>query len=424
MSNYFVGEEKINKLVKAFHMKGFEIYAVGGCVRDLLMHKHPKDIDFCTNASIVNMYGVMQLLVQNMGEKCYIIPTGEQYGTLTFHFDSGAQFEVTCYRKDGAYHDGRHPDEVVFTTNIGEDLARRDFTCNAIAMNWETKELIDPFGGENDIKQGIIRCVGNPKERFEEDALRILRLARFAIKYNFKIEDSTLKAAYESIDRIKMVSWERIGAEFSKIFQFKLHLCHSRELRDFLLFIMKVSLGRNNESIFYTDDFFNICTPLLRWWYIVNGAVGGNYTINEKEVSEYINRMAVGSDICNGVKNLNRAFKFLKNSNIYWKDKKVLDIVRTPDERKALISKLIDESRDVEDIVQAIVNDEPYSIEQLAIDGNWVMNYLNMKPGPQVKKVLEDILNFVCAFPDSNTEWDIKEFVDKNYKEMDNDNNS
>ena len=158
MNNCFIGEEKINKLVDAFHNKGYEIYAVGGCVRDLLMHRHPKDIDFCTNASIDGMHEVLRVLVQEMRENCYIIPTGEKYGTLTFHFTDGFQVEVTQYRIDGAYHDGRHPDEVVFTTNIEEDLARRDFTCNAIAMNWETKELIDPFGGENDIKQGIIRC--------------------------------------------------------------------------------------------------------------------------------------------------------------------------------------------------------------------------------------------------------------------------
>ena len=413
MSNCFIGEEKINKLVDAFHSKGYEIYAVGGCVRDLLMHKHPKDIDFCTNASIVNMYGVMKTLVQDMGEKCYIIPTGEQYGTLTFHFDSEAQFEVTCYRKDGAYHDGRHPDEVVFTTNIEEDLARRDFTCNAIAMNWETRELIDPFGGENDIKQGIIRCVGNPEERFNEDALRIIRLVRFALKYNFEIDMNTYIFAKKLIDNIQYVSKERIGAEFVKILSYKYVDCFKTS-KNYKTYDLLVSLLRKIFPNCQRDEVVqNIVlghkVPLLRWY---SACIGEN----EQDTAAFINQFAVGSDICNGVKNLNKAFKFLKNSNIYWKDKKVLDIVRTPDERKALISKLIDDSRDVEDIVQAIVNDEPYGIEQLAIDGNWVMNYLNMKPGPQVKKVLEDILDFVCQYPDSNTEEDIKEFLGENYK--------
>lgn len=408
--NTTYSEREIDTLVKAFHAKGHEIYAVGGCVRDMLMHKSPKDIDFCTNASVVNMYGVMQTLVHDMGENCYIIPTGEKYGTLTFHFDSGKQYEVTCYRKEGAYHDGRHPDEVIFTTSIEEDLARRDFTCNAIAMNWKTKELVDPFGGEDDIKHGIIRCVGNPEERFNEDALRIIRLVRFALKYNFEIDRDTYIFAKKLIDNIQYVSKERIGAEFVKIFSYKYVDC-CKTSKNYKTYDLLVSLLRKIFPNCQRDEVVqNIVlghkAPLLRWY---SACIGES----EQDTATFINQFAVGSDICSGVKNLNRAFKFLKNSNIYWKDKKVLDIVRTPDERKALISKLIDESRDVEDIVQAIVNDEPYSIEQLAVDGNWVMNYLNMKPGPEVKKVLEDILDFVCQYPDSNTEEDIKEFLDK-----------
>ena len=421
--NKFINK-RCEEIFNGFRRCGYEIYAVGGCVRDSILDIEPKDIDFCTNATPEQMKYISKFIRYYSHMGLEIIPTGEKFGTLTFRFpEFDEQYEITCYRSDGRYTDGRHPNEVSYAKTLEEDVKRRDFTCNAIAWN-PIKGYVDPFNGRQDIENKIIRCVGNPEERFNEDALRIIRLVRFALKYNFEIDEDTIRAAYKYVDKIKMVSWERIGAEFSKIFQFKLHLCHSRELRDFLLFIMKVSLGRNNEAIFYTDDFFNICVPLLRWWYIVNGVVGVDYTTNEKEMSEYINRMAVGSDVCNGVKNLNRAFKFLKKSNVYWKDKKVLGIVRTPDERKALISKLIDESRDVEDIVQAIVNDEPYSIEQLAVDGNWVMNYLNMKPGPEVKKVLEDILNFVCRYPDSNTEEDIKEFLDENYKVVDNDNNS
>lgn len=405
--------KRCEEIFNGFHRCGYEIYAVGGCVRDGILGIQPKDIDFCTNATPEQMYDVCDYMRKYFHLCINIIPTGEKFGTLTFRFPGfDEQYEITVYRSDGRYTDGRHPNEVSYANTLEEDLKRRDFTCNAIAWN-PVKGYIDPFNGRQDIENKIIKCVGNPEERFNEDALRIIRLARFAFKYNFEIDETTIKAAYKCADKIKMISWERIGAEFSKIFQFKLHLCHSRELRDFLLFIMKVSLGRNNEYIFYTDNFFDICIPLLRWWYIVNGVVGG---YNEKEISEYLNIMAVGSDICNGVKNLNRAFKFLKNSDVYWKDKKVLSIVRTPDERKALISKLIDDGRDVEDIVQTIVNDEPYSIEQLAVDGNWVMSYLDTKPGPKVKDVLEKILNFVCSHPDANTEEDIKEFIDEKYK--------
>lgn len=396
-----------------FHMCNYEIYTVGGCVRDSILGIQPKDIDFCTNATPEQMRWVSRFIKYYSHMEVEIIPTGEKFGTLTFRFpEFDEQYEITTFRNDGRYEDGRHPKEVSYAKILEEDLKRRDFTCNAIAWN-PVKGYIDPFNGRQDIENKIIRCVGNPEERFNEDALRIIRLARFAFKYNFEIDETTIKAAYKCADKIKMISWERIGAEFSKIFKLKLHLCHSRELMDFLLVIMNISLGRNHEYIFYIYDFFNICIPLLRWWYIVNGVVG---SYNEKEISEYLNIMAVGSDIYNGVKNLNKAFKFLKNSDVYWKDKKVLSIVRTPNERKALISKLIDDGRDVEDIVQTIVNDEPYSIEQLAVDSNWVMSYLDMKPGPQVKKVLEDILDYVCQYPNKNEESHIKAFIDEKYK--------
>ena len=406
MSNCFIGEEKINKLVDAFHSKGYEIYAVGGCVRDLLMHKHPKDIDFCTNASIVNMYGVMQTLVQNMCERCYIIPTGEQYGTLTFHFDSGAQFEVTCYRKDGAYHDGRHPDEVIFTTSIEEDLARRDFTCNAIAMDWETKKLIDPFGGEEDIKNGIIRCVGNPRERFEEDALRIIRLVRFAIKYNFKIEDSTLKAAYESIDRIKMVSWERIGEEFTKIFQFDLHKLTDKELKDFLIHIIEISLGCRNTFLSSTATFFSYTTPLLRWRLASHFS-----TNNEQESMAFLNKMALGKEIAFGVRNVSRAVDFICTKGSI--KKKVLNIVRTEEERKALFDYLtLGYDKDtVYELTKAIVRKEPYCLADLAIDGDWVMREFGIEEGKKVAEILQKALNHVCLFHEANREKYLKEYL-------------
>lgn len=406
MGSIWVGEEKLNNLVKAFHMKGFEIYAVGGCVRDFIMNYHPKDIDFCTNATTKQMYEVARTLTQELHEECYIIPTGEEFGTLTFHFHEGGQYEVTSYRKDGAYHDGRHPDEVVFTTSIVEDLARRDFTCNAIAMNWETKELIDPFGGETDIQNGIIRCVGNPKERFEEDALRILRLARFAIKYNFKIEDSTLKAAYESIDRIKMVSRERIGAEFTKIFQFDLHKLTDKELKDFLIHIIEISLGCRNTFISSTAMFFSYTTPLLRWRLASHFS-----TQNEQESMAFLNKMALGKEIVFGVRNVSRAIDFLYTRGSV--KKRVLNIVRTEEERKALFDYLIlDHDKDiVYELTKAIIRKEPYCLADLAIDGDWVMRELVIEEGKKVSEILQKALDYVCLFPEANNEKYLKDYL-------------
>lgn len=407
MSNTWIGEEKLNNLVKAFHMKGFEVYAVGGCVRDFLMNYHPKDIDFCTNATTEQMYEVARVLAQELHEECYIIPTGEEFGTLTFHFREGGQYEVTSYRRDGSYFDGRHPDEVIFTTSIVEDLARRDFTCNAIAMNWETKELIDPFGGATDIENGIIRCVGNPKERFEEDALRILRLARFAIKYNFKIEDSTLKAAYKTIDKVKMVSWERIGAELTKIFQFDLHKLTDKDLEKFLIHIIHNTLTRKKSELFrYSSAFFNYTTPLLRWRFVMQVS-----THNEQESMEFLNKMALGREIVLGVRNVSRAIDFLHTKGSI--KKRVLNIVRTEEERKALFDYLVlDYDKDtVIDLVRAIIRKEPYCLADLAIDGDWVMRELGIEEGKKVAEILQKALNHVCLFPEMNTEKYLKEYL-------------
>lgn len=411
MSNCFVGEEKINKLVDAFHSKGYEIYAVGGCVRDLLMHKHPKDIDFCTNASIVNMYGVMKTLVQDMGEKCYVIPTGEKYGTLTFHFDSGAQFEVTCYRKENAYHDGRHPDEVIFTTSIEEDLARRDFTCNAIAMDWETRKLIDPFSGEEDIKNGIIRCVGNPRERFEEDALRIIRLVRFAIKYEFDIEENTYNAAIDLVDTIDKVSKERIGAELTKIFSYHLECLQNGCTKTLLMKIISKLFDRVNEwekfGNFFTY-FFDCCNPLSRWRMCCT--VHGD----EEKTSKEINKFAVGREICYGVKNLNRAIDFFIHNRWSPNAKCVLSIVRTDEERRAFFEYFSGSAYDVGAVLDALVKNEPYNISYLAIDGKWVEDTYGVS-GEYVGKILEDALSFVVTYPNKNTKKQIKNYLETKY---------
>ena len=404
--------KRCEEIFNGFHRCGYEIYAVGGCVRDSILNIQPKDIDFCTNATPEQMRYVSRVIKYYSHMEVEIIPTGEKFGTLTFRFPNfDEQYEITTFRNDGRYEDGRHPKEVSYANTLEEDLKRRDFTCNAIAWN-PIKGYVDPFNGRQDIENKIIRCVGNPEERFNEDALRIIRLVRFAIKYDFEIDMDTYTAAKKLINNIQYISNERIGAEFIKIFSYKYTDCFKTS-KNYKTYDLLATLLRKIFPNCQRDDVVqNIVlghkVPLLRWY---SACIGEN----EQSTTTFINQFAVGSDIYNGVKNLNRAFNFLKNSDVYWKDKKVLDIVRTPDERKALISKLIDESRDVEDIVQAIVNDEPYSIEQLAVDGNWVMNYLNMKPGPEVKKVLEDILDYVCQYPDSNTEEDIKEFLDENY---------
>ena len=194
-------------LLARLHGAGYAAYAVGGCVRDSLLGRTPQDWDLCTSARPEQMLALF-------GEgQC--IPTGLQHGTVTIKY-GGQLYETTTFRTEGAYTDGRHPDEVHFVPDVRQDLARRDFTINAMAYN-DAEGLIDPFGGQQDLQQGILRAVGDPATRFEEDALRILRLYRFAARFGFAIDPPTGQAARALCAHLDCVSVERIEEELSKL---------------------------------------------------------------------------------------------------------------------------------------------------------------------------------------------------------------
>ena len=194
-------------LLDALHGAGHAAYAVGGCVRDSLLGLDPHDWDLCTSARPEQ---VMALFGE---EKC--IPTGLQHGTVTVK-QGGRLYETTTFRTEGAYSDGRHPDAVCFVPEVREDLARRDFTINAMAYSAE-EGLIDPFGGRDDLAAHIVRAVGEPERRFEEDALRILRLYRFAARFGFAIDPATGAAARALGPHLDCVSAERIQEELLKL---------------------------------------------------------------------------------------------------------------------------------------------------------------------------------------------------------------
>ena len=194
-------------LLARLHGARYAAYAVGGCVRDSLLGRTPQDWDLCTSArpeQVLALFGEGQC-----------IPTGLQHGTVTIKY-GGRLYETTTFRTEGAYTDGRHPDEVHFVPDVRQDLARRDFTINAMAYN-DAEGLIDPFGGQQDLQQGILRAVGDPATRFEEDALRILRLYRFAARFGFAIDPPTGQAARALCAHLDCVSVERIEEELSKL---------------------------------------------------------------------------------------------------------------------------------------------------------------------------------------------------------------
>ena len=194
-------------LLDTLHAAGYAAYAVGGCVRDSLLGRTVHDWDLCTSAlpqQVMELFGA---------EQC--IPTGLQHGTVTIKY-GGQLYETTTFRTEGSYTDGRHPDEVQFVPDVREDLARRDFTINAMAYN-EAEGLVDPFGGQKDLQNGLLRAVGEPQQRFTEDALRILRLYRFAARFGFALDAATARAARQLAPHLDCISAERIQEELAKL---------------------------------------------------------------------------------------------------------------------------------------------------------------------------------------------------------------
>lgn len=194
-------------IINTLQKNGYEAFAVGGCVRNAMLGITPKDWDICTNAKPVEMLDVFRDFETH--------DFGLKHGTLTVMV-GGEAYEVTTYRVDGVYLDNRRPESVSFTDDLSLDLSRRDFTVNAMAYNGE-KGLTDPFGGERDLKNNLLRCVGNPDERFNEDALRIIRGLRFASVYGFSIEEETSVAIHRNAGLLKNIAAERVREELIKL---------------------------------------------------------------------------------------------------------------------------------------------------------------------------------------------------------------
>lgn len=197
--------DKVHKIIDTLEKAGYEAYAVGGCVRDSILGREPDDWDITTSAKP----GEIKRLFSRT------VDTGIQHGTVTVLL-SGEGFEITTYRIDGDYEDGRHPNEVTFTANLREDLRRRDFTINAMAYN-EKSGLVDIYGGIADIENRVIRCVGNAEERFGEDALRMLRAVRFSAQLGYRIDENTMEAIKKLSPNLQKISAERIQVELVKL---------------------------------------------------------------------------------------------------------------------------------------------------------------------------------------------------------------
>lgn len=198
--------DDVKKILTILSQAGHEAFCVGGCVRDLLLGRTPQDWDVTTSALPEEVQALFAPRT---------VPTGLRHGTVTVLTDRGG-VEVTTYRRDGVYHDCRHPDEVTFTASLTEDLARRDFTVNAMALDG-AGEIVDPFGGREDLRYEMLRCVGDPDRRLTEDALRILRCLRFSATLSFAIDTATEEALRRHKDLLSRIAMERVREELTKL---------------------------------------------------------------------------------------------------------------------------------------------------------------------------------------------------------------
>ena len=259
-----------NLLVHTLQHNGYSAYVVGGCVRDSILGREPHDWDICTSATPEQMLEVFK--------ERRAIETGLQHGTITVVVDK-IPYEITTYRIDGDYSDNRRPDSVTFTDNLIEDLKRRDFTINAMAYN-DTQGLVDPFGGTDDIKYGKIQCVGSAKDRFNEDALRILRAIRFASQLEFSIEPETDWQIHQLYKNLENISVERINSEFCKIASFD-------------NFCVELLLYKDVFSLFIPELKDMIDFPQNNPWHIYDVFNHTVHAVAECESKDLITRLAV-----------------------------------------------------------------------------------------------------------------------------------
>ncbi len=292
--------EDVKALTGRLEKAGYSAYAVGGCVRDTMMGRTPNDWDVCTSAMPEEMKRVFA------GE--HVVETGLKHGTLTVVMHH-VPYEITTFREDGEYTDHRHPDSVTFVRSLPGDLARRDFTINAMACA-AGGEVIDLFGGMEDLKNRIIRCVGEPEKRFEEDALRILRALRFASALDFAVEEKTARAAHEMGPTIGMVARERIREELFRLLCGKGAGRILREYPDVITFLIPelkeaVDFDQNNPHHLFTVWEHTVRTvenvpadPVLRMTMLLHDS-GKPFvqTTDENGISHYRGHQAVSAEI-------------------------------------------------------------------------------------------------------------------------------
>ena len=387
---------KCNLIFDIFTRNGLKIYAVGGCVRDSLLGLTPKDIDFCTDATPEEMRHVFDSIVETYKVAYEVIPTGERFGTLTLRFHlSNENYEITTFRGEGRYSDNRHPDSISYVRDLKEDLQRRDFTCNAIAWN-PTEGYVDPFGGIEDLRNRVLKCVGEPIERFSEDALRILRAIRFAFKYNLSIPLNVVEAALEIMRSRKFtilnnVAKERIGKELTQILDLDLtqNNYNAKSILERVLNIIIENMDYSKSAII-----FYIHNPLLRWYFLFRHNLA------------LIDNFALDADLKNKIRRLHSALKLnmdISRPNIKAIYRRHIGMLETEDEKLAFLEYVKDRDRRIfEEAINVWVNRLPCKFNDLAINGTILMDYLDLKPGKLVGQLLNRLFEVILMDASQN----------------------
>lgn len=429
----------VNYIIQELEKCGHEAYMVGGCVRDSVLGRKPHDYDICTSAT------PDEILKAFPDEE--IIPTGLQHGTVTILINK-EPFEVTTYRIDGDYSDNRRPDNVTFTKNLVEDLRRRDFTINAMAYNPKTG-LIDPFNGMEDIKYKKIRCVGSAEDRFNEDALRILRAIRFESQLGFAGLPETMFEIERQYDRLKNISIERINSEFCKIVaseQFCVELVLYPNV--FSLFIpeLKDLIGFQQNNPYHAYDVFNHTVHAIEKCesddLVVRLAVffhdfgkPHSYQDGEDGIRHFKGHGKVSAEIADSIMKRLRFDNETRNNVVelvYYHDatfevgnkyvkrwlnkigekqfRRLLEIRKAdikghkPDYEESRIEKV----NNIENILEEILSEKScFSLKDLAVNGNDVKEVMKLKEGKDIGYWLNEILKRVIDGELENNKYDL-----------------
>ncbi|RGC77502.1 CCA tRNA nucleotidyltransferase [Faecalimonas umbilicata] len=436
--------EKVNTIIQTLQEHGYEAYAVGGCVRDSLLGREPGDWDITTSASPDETKKLFARTVD----------TGIEHGTVTVLLGKEG-FEVTTYRIDGKYEDSRHPTEVIFTRNLREDLLRRDFTINAMAYN-DTEGIVDIFGGMDDLKRKIIRCVGNARERFGEDALRIMRGVRFAAQLGFSLEKETKEAMTELAPTLEKISAERIQTELVKLL-----VSDSPELirEAYHLGITAVILPEFDEMMrtgqetkYHRYDVGEhtvqaVCNvppdKVLRLTMLLHDVAKpemktvdadgtahfkGHDIRGEQKAKEILRRIKFDNDTIHKVtklvrwhdyrmpaekKNVRKAMSKISAElfPMYLLVKRADILAHSMYRREEELENLSGLQKCYEEIV---ADHECVSLKQLAVTGTDLIG-IGMKPGKQIGEVLNELLRIVLEYPEFNNKEHLLRFVQNRF---------